>query len=308
MIQTNQTTVKEFIFLAFSSFHKFQIFLFIVIYLAYIACLSGNVFIIILIRVKPSLQTPMYYFISTLSTLEIFFVSAIIPKLLANLIEADNTISFAGCFTQLFVSDSLGATECFLLAVMAFDRDLAINNPLHYKVIMTQNICFGLAALPWALGFITVLIPTIYTASLKFCGPNEINHFYCYLAPMQNLICSNQFTSKLITNSAAIFATFFPFILILGFYVHIIFAILKMKGAKSKQKAFSTCSAHLIVVCLIYFAAFVVYLGPKNGHYGKFFALLYTVVTPVLNPFIYTFRNKDVKAAVWKLSEVHMGF
>uniref|UniRef100_A0A6I8S8Y6 G-protein coupled receptors family 1 profile domain-containing protein n=1 Tax=Xenopus tropicalis TaxID=8364 RepID=A0A6I8S8Y6_XENTR len=304
----NQTTVKEFVFLAFSSFHQFQIFLFIIIQLAYIVCLVENISVIILVRVKPSLHTPMYYFISTLSALELFVTSAIIPKLLANLIAADNTISFAGCFAQLFVSDSLGTTECFLLAVMAFDRDLAINNPLYYKVIMTQNTCFGLAALPWALGFITVLIPTIYTARLQFSGPNEINHFYCHLAPIQDLICSNQFTSKLITNSVAVFATFFPFILILGFYAHIIVAILKIKGTENKHKAFSTCSAHLIVVNLIYCAALFVYLGPKDGHYRKFFALLYTVVTPILNPLIYTFRNKEVKAAFSKLSAVHMGF
>ncbi|OCT68951.1 hypothetical protein XELAEV_18040259mg [Xenopus laevis] len=308
MNQTKHTTVKEFIFLAFSSFHQFQIFLFVVIHLAYIACLIGNISVIILVRAKPSLHTPMYFFISTLSTLEILFASAVIPKLLANLIAADETISFVRCFAQLYVSDSLGATECFLLAVMAFDRDLAINNPLHYKAIMTHNFCFGLAALPWALGFITVLIPTIYTAKLEFCGHNEINHFYCHLAPIQNLICANQFTSKLITNSAAMFATFSPFILILGFYTHIIIAILKMKGTRSKQKAFSTCSAHLIVVSLIYFSALFVYLGPKDGHYRKFFALLYTVVTPILNPFIYTFRNKDVKAALWKSSAEHMGF
>ncbi|KAE8587960.1 hypothetical protein XENTR_v10022229 [Xenopus tropicalis] len=306
MNQTNETTVKDFIFLAFSSFHQFQIFLFIVIQLAYIGCLIGNISVIILVRAKPSLHTPMYFFISTLSALEICFASAVIPKLLASLIAADNTISFAGCFAQLLVSDSLGATECFLLAVMAFDRDFAINNPLHYKVIMTQNTCIGLAALPWALGFITVLIPTIYMARSKFCGSNEINHFYCYLAPIKNMICSNQFTTILLTNSAAIFTTILPFIIILGFYTHIIVAISKIKGTKSKQKVFSTCSSHLIVVSLIYFAGIFGYLAPKDGPYGSFFGLLYTVVTPILNPFIYTFRNKEVKAALWKSSALRM--
>ncbi|OCT68952.1 hypothetical protein XELAEV_18040260mg [Xenopus laevis] len=306
MNQTNETTVEEFVFLAFSSFHKLQIVLFFVIQLAYIGCIIGNILVIILVRVKPSLHSPMYFFISTLSALEICFASAVVPKLLANLVGADNTISFVGCFTQLLVSDSLGATECFLLAVMAFDRDLAINNPLHYKVIMTQNICFGLAALPWVLGFITVLIPTIYMAKSKFCGSNVINHFYCYLAPIKNLICSNQLTTILITNAAAVFTTIFPFILILGFYTHIVFAISKIKGTKSKQKVFSTCSSHLIVVSLIYFAGIFGYLAPKDGPYGSFFGLLYTVVTPILNPFIYTFRNKEVKAAVWKTSALHM--
>ncbi|XP_075700736.1 olfactory receptor 10A4-like [Rhinoderma darwinii] len=296
----NRTIVTEFILLAFSSLQHLQFLLFIFILLAFISCVVGNTAILLLVRHERSLHTPMYFFICNFAILEIIFVSVTVPKLLANLVEVSRKISFTGCFVQLYAFNSLGVVECYLLAVMALDRDLAINNPLHYSSIMNKNLCIELAAAPWVIGFVIAAIPTTFTAQLEFCGPNEVNHFFCDLAPMQNIACSNPLVSNLVTSSAAIFATVVPFMIILGFYIHIIVTISKIKSTIGKQKAFSTCSSHLIVVSLFYCSAIVVYVRPKGSQHDKFLALMYTVVTPFLNPFIYTLRNKDVKSAVRK--------
>ncbi|KAM4663661.1 olfactory receptor 11L1-like [Discoglossus pictus] len=245
-----------------------------------------------------SLHTPMYLFISTFAVLEIMFVSVTVPKLLANLIARDNRISFTSCFIQLYSFNALGETEGVLLAVMAFDRNLAINNPLRYSAFMSKAFCIELAILPWVFGFIVAFIPTIFTAGLDFCGPNEVNHFFCDLAPLQNLDCSNPFISNIATLIAATLTVVLPFFIILGFYIHIIIAIFKINSTKGKQKAFSTCSSHLIVTSLLYLSAIIVYVRPRGSRNDKFLALIYTVVIPLLNPFIYTLRNNDVKRAL----------
>ncbi|XP_018424323.1 PREDICTED: olfactory receptor 11L1-like [Nanorana parkeri] len=300
MNDINKTVVTEFILIAFSSLKQFQTLLFVFILLTYIGCILGNCAILILVKNECALHTPMYFFISTFAFLEIIFVSVTIPKLLANLMDASRTISFGGCFAQLYAFNSLGVTECYLLAVMAFDRDLAINNPLHYTVIMKKSHCVKLAVAPWIIGIIIAFIPTIFTAHLEFCGLNEVNHFFCDLAPMQNLACSNPFISNVVTSTAAVFATVVPFVLILGFYVHIIQTIMKIKSSEGKQKAFSTCSSHLLVASLFYCTAIVVYVRPKGSQHDKFLALMYTAFTPLLNPYIYTLRNNDVKTALRK--------
>ncbi|KAM4663653.1 olfactory receptor 11L1-like [Discoglossus pictus] len=298
MENVNKTVVKEFILLAFYNFEKYQILLFTIILLAYIICVIGNIIIIILVKISHSLHTPMYLFISTFAVLEIMFVSVTVPKLLAILIVEDNIISFINCFIQLYALNALGETECFLLAVMAFDRNLAINNPLRYSAFMSKAFCIELAILPWILGFIIAFVPTIFTARLDFCGPNEVDHFFCDLTPMQNLDCSNPFISNMATLFAAIFTVILPFFVILCFYIHIIIAIFKINSAKGKQKAFSTCSSHLIVASLFYCSVIIVYVRPRGSHNDKFLALIYTVIIPLLNPFIYTLRNKNVKRAI----------
>ncbi|KAM4663654.1 olfactory receptor 5V1-like [Discoglossus pictus] len=297
----NKTMVNEFILLAFSSLHQYQILVFIIILLMYVITITGNFVIINLVKVETSLHTPMYFFISIFAALEISFVSVTVPKLLSNLIVANRKISFIGCFTQLFAFNALGVTECYLLAVMVFDRDLAINSPLRYGAIMNNIFCIELAVFPWIISFVIVLIPTIFTANLEFCGPNEINHFFCDLAPLQNLACSNPFISNIVTSIAAVFASLSPFIAIVGFYIHIMNTILKINSVEGKQKAFSTCSSHLIVAGLFYGTVIIVYIRPKGSQYDKFLALMYTIVIPLVNPFIYTLRNRDVKEALRKL-------
>ncbi|XP_069601403.1 olfactory receptor 6N1-like [Ranitomeya imitator] len=296
----NATTVTEFILLAFSDLQRLQIFLFLFVLLAFISCVVGNSVILVLVEYELTLHTPMYFFISDFALLEIIFASVTVPNLLAYLIEASQKISFTGCFAQLYAFNSLGVAECYLLVVMAFDRDIAINKPLHYSMIMNKTFCIELAVAPWIIGCVIAAIPTIFTAELEFCGPNEVNHFFCDLAPIQNLACSNPIVSNLVTSSAAIFASALPFLIILGFYIHIVALISQIKSTRGKKKAFSTCSSHLIVTCLFYGSVIIVYLRPKGSQHDKFLALIYTVIIPFLNPFIYTLRNKDVKAALRK--------
>ncbi|KAM9294485.1 olfactory receptor 10A7-like [Gastrophryne carolinensis] len=296
--EDNTTEVKEFILLAFSNLHDFQILLFLIILIAYVISVTGNLAIIILVKTELSLQTPMYSFISTFAILEIMFVTDMIPKLLDNLISKNKKISRIGCFAQMYAFNGLGITECYLLAVMAFDRDLAINNPLHYSSIMDKKLSTGLAVVPWIIGFSISLMTTAFTARLKYCGPNKINHFVCDLAPLQSLACSDPFISKVVTLLAAALATIIPFIIIIAFYIHIINTISKIKSAEGKQKTFSTCSSHLIVASMYYGTASIVYVRPNGSQYDKFLALMYTVLTPLLNPFVYTLRNSNVKNAL----------
>ncbi|KAM3918988.1 olfactory receptor 10A2-like [Leptodactylus fuscus] len=230
------------------------------------------------------------------------FVSVTVPNLLVILIQTDKTISFFGCFTQLYVFLALGVTECFLLSLMVFDRYLAITNPLRYSAIMTSQFCYKLAILPWLPGFGMPLLPTVETYLLEFCGPNKIDHFFCDLSAVQILACSDPFVRNITTVVTTFFSVVSPFFAILGFYIYIIYSVLKIKSNEGKTKAFSTCSSHLIVASLFYGSVIIVYCRPKGSHYDKFLALTYTVVTPLLNPFIYTLRNREVKNALGKVT------
>ncbi|XP_077319626.1 olfactory receptor 2B6-like [Lithobates pipiens] len=297
----NKTLVTHFILLAFSDLHQLQHVLFFVFLFTYVTCIVGNISIIALVNSEPSLHTPMYLFISVFSALEVMFVSVTVPKLLANLAVASNVISFSGCFTQMYIFNSLGVTECYLLAVMVFDRHLAINNPLRYSTIMTPVFCTVLAIFPWIIGFGIVLIPAILTAHLEFCGPNIIDHFFCDLAPLQKLACSDSFASSVSTSAAAVFDVVVPFLLIIGLYGHIITTISKIRSDEGKQKAFSTCTSHLIVASLFFGTAIIVYVKPEGTNYDKYLAFMYTAFTPMINPFIYTLRNRDVKKVFKKI-------
>ncbi|XP_069491501.1 olfactory receptor 6N2-like [Ambystoma mexicanum] len=299
----NRTLVNTFHILGFSSFHKFQRVLFVIILLTYLITITGNMLIIVVVRVESYLQSPMYLFVSTLSVLEIVYISVTVPKLLALLLGANPIISFVGCFTQLYVFHSLGISECFLLAVMAFDRYLAICKPLHYTTIMTNQLCIKLCALCWFVGFLAALIPAILTARIPFCVSNEINHFICDLGPLLSLACSDITLNIMVNTSVAGSAIIIPICSILGFYVNIIWAILQIKTTDGRYKAFSTCSSHLIVVGLFFGSTTIVYMRPKGGRsveHDKMFALMYAIITPMLNPFIYTLRNKDVREAFKK--------
>ncbi|XP_069807039.1 olfactory receptor 6N1-like [Dendropsophus ebraccatus] len=295
MAQRNKTMVEDFILLAFADLHRVQVFIFPCFLLTYITCIMGNLAIIVVVKLEPSLHKPMYFFISVFSTLEIMFVSVTVPKFLDILIAHHNTISFIGCFTQVYIFGSLGVTECYLLAVMVFDRHLAINNPLHYPTIMTHTACCGLAIFPWIIGFSILLVPVIFTAKLEFCGPNKIDHFFCDLAPIQSLACSDASISSMSTSIAGVVDIVLPFLIIIGFYVCIIMTVSKIKSKDGKQKAFSTCTSHLIVASLFYGTAMIVYVKPKGSNYDKYLSFMYTAITPTINPFIYTFRNRDVK-------------
>ncbi|CAI9570230.1 unnamed protein product [Staurois parvus] len=302
MEEFNITTIAGFVLLSFSDFHQYQAVIFVLALLTYVTSVIGNTAVIAFVQTEPSLHTPMYLFICTFSALEIMFVSSTVPKLLASLVSTNKNISFITCFTQLYVFNSLGVTECYLLAVMVFDRHLAIQHPLQYPAIMNTRLCNKLAVLPWMVGFGIVMAPTIITAQLEFCG-SEINHFFCDFAPLQSMACSIPLVLIVITSSIAFLDVVVPFIIILGFYVQIITTVLKIKSNEGKLKAFSTCSSHLIVASLFYGTATIVYVKPKGNQYDKFLALMYTAVTPFINPFIYTFRNRDVKSVLKKYIE-----
>ncbi|KAM9294520.1 olfactory receptor 10A3-like [Gastrophryne carolinensis] len=263
----------------------------------YITCIIGNVSIIVLVKTHPNLHVPMYFFISLFAVSEIMFVSVTIPKLLAILSSGDTGISAVGCFIQVYALHALGETECLLLALMAVDRYLAINNPLHYSTIMN----FGFGAFPWIAGLTISFIPAIFTFFLDYCGPNEIDQVFCDMAPLQNLACSNPLISSYAIIASAIITVIFPFITIVVIYINIIIVVLKINNKEGKKKAFSTCSSHLIVACLFYGSVIIVYIRPKGSHYDKFLSLMYTVVTPMLNPYIYTLRNTEVKQACRKI-------
>ncbi|XP_063803795.1 olfactory receptor 10AG1-like [Pseudophryne corroboree] len=297
MVETNQTVIKYFILFAFADLHLLQNLLVFVFLLTYITCIMGNMAIIVIIRIEPSLHTVMYFFISVFSFLEIIAVTITVPKLLANLISGNDIISFNQCFTQMYVFISSGATECYLLLVMVFDRHLAINNPLRYSTIMTPTFCISLAISPWIIGFSICLVPVIFTACLEFCGPNVIDHFFCDLTPLQNLACSDPFISNTATILATAINVELPFIIIIGLYIFIIRTVSKIKSKEGKQKAFSTCLSHLIVAILFFGTGTIVYGNPMGSRYDKYLAFMYTVFTPTSNPFIYTFRNRDVKKA-----------
>ncbi|XP_071972559.1 olfactory receptor 5V1-like [Engystomops pustulosus] len=301
MESRNKTSVTEFILLAFSEFHQYRIFLFILIFVTYIVCIVGNLVIILLVIGEHSLHTPMYFFISLFAAEEMLFVSIAIPKLLDNLITGDQKISFTGCFLQVYAFITLGQVECICIMIMAYDRHVAINKPLHYMVIMNKALCIRLAIIPWFIGFFNSLSVTLFTLFLDFCGPNKINHFLCDLAPLQSLACSNPCLAYTVTTTAATLGTIVPFLMIVGLYGKIIKTVSRIKSSSGKQKAFSTCSSHLIVALLFFCTAFVIYLRPAGSKYDKFYSLMYTVVTPVLNPFIYALRNRDVKNVLRKV-------
>ncbi|KAM9329470.1 olfactory receptor 1496-like [Gastrophryne carolinensis] len=275
--------------------HPFHNLLFFAFLLTYVTCIMGNISIIALVRAYSSLHTPMYLFISVFSGLEMLFVSVTIPNLLANLLSAHHVISYNGCFAQMYVFCSLGITENCLLAVMVFDRHMAINSPLHYFSVMNHSLCTKLIIFPWIIGFGTVLIPTLFTARLSFCGPNVIDHFFCDLAPLQKLACSDAFTSAMSTSFVAVLGVVGPFLTIIGLYIHIVSVVTRIKSTEGKKKAFSTCTSHLIVVSLFFGTAIIVYVKPEGTAYDKYLAFMYTAFTPMINPFIYTFRNRDVK-------------
>nr|XP_056720567.1 olfactory receptor 6F1-like [Euleptes europaea] len=299
----NQTMTTEFILLGFGTGREAQIpllFLFLVIY---IMTISGNILIVVLVVFDQHLHTPMYYFLGNLSCLETFYSSAILPRVLYSLLTGDRSISFIGCFAQNYFFGMLVTTECFLLAAMSIDRYLAICKPLHYATVMNNKLCSQLAAGSWMGGWLAITITTSFMSQLIYCGANEMDHFFCDFAPLVNLSCSNTRTVTVLSFILSSVCAFPPFFLTLATYVCIITSILQIPSASGRQKAFSTCSSHLLVVIIFYGTLIVVYVLPNSStlrDLNKVFSLLYTILTPLANPLIYSLRNKEVKGALKK--------
>ncbi|XP_048952586.1 olfactory receptor 10AG1-like [Canis lupus dingo] len=303
-IEGNLSSVVAFVLMGFSDLPNIQGFLFGIFFLIYMSILIGNGLIIIITRVDSVLQTPMYFFLANFSTLEICYVSVTLPRILVNLWTQDRSISWLGCATQMCFFLMLGATECFLLAVMAYDRYVAICNPLHYPLIVNHKMCVQLAVGAWLSGIPVQIGQTCQVFSLPFCGSNQINHFFCDIPPLIKLACGDTSLNEMCVFVVAILFVMIPFLFILGSYVKIISTILKLSSARGRSKAFSTCSSHIIVVLLFFGSATITYLRPKSNHSArtdKMLSLFYTIVTPMFNPLIYSLRNKDVITALKKL-------
>ncbi|XP_012885958.1 PREDICTED: olfactory receptor 10C1-like [Dipodomys ordii] len=305
MDHTNYTWTPTFILTGFTTTRTLQPLAFLGTLCIYVLTLAGNLFIIILVKTDSGLSTPMYFFISVLSFLELWYVSTTVPTLLHTLLHGRSPIPSAACFLQLYVFHSLGMTECYLLGVMALDPYLAICRPLHYHALMSRQVQLCLAGSTWVAGFSAALVPAGLTASLPFCL-KDVDHYFCDLAPLMKLACVDTSWHAQVYISVIGMINTCNLALILGLYGGIVKAVLKLPSAASRAKAFSTCSSHIIVVTLFFGSAFIVYVGPAEiqaeGR-DKLIALVYTFLTPFLNPIIYTLRNKEVKEAVKRVTQ-----
>nr|XP_004657516.1 olfactory receptor 2Y1 [Jaculus jaculus] len=299
----NTSFVRGFILVGFSDWPQLELFLFIFILIFYSLTIFSNTTIIALSQLDLRLHTPMYFFLSHLSFLDLCFTTSTVPQLLINLRGLDRTISYGGCVAQLYIYLALGSTECVLLVVMAFDRYVAVCRPLHYMTIMHPKLCQAMALSSWAGGFVNSLIQTGLMMAMPLCG-HRLNHFFCEMPVFLKLACEDTGGTEAKMFVARVIVVTLPAALILCSYVHIAQAVLKIKSMAGRRKAFGTCGSHLLVVCLFYGSANYTYLQPIHSYSekeGKFVALFYTIITPILNPLIYTLRNKDVKGAFWKV-------
>ncbi|KAL2770550.1 olfactory receptor 11L1, partial [Daubentonia madagascariensis] len=300
----NASTVTEFQLLGFQNLLEWQTLLFAIFLFIYFLTITGNVVIISVVNQDQRLHSPMYTFLKHLSFLEIWYTSTIVPLLLANLLSWGQAISFSTCMAQLYFFVFFGATECFLLAMMAYDRYLAICRPLHYSFLMSSEICTKLVAISWLTGVGTGFLPSLMISKLDFCGPNQINHFFCDLPPLMQLSCSSVYITEMAILILSVAVLCICFFLTLVSYVFIVSSILRIPSASGQMKTFSTCGSHLAVVTIYYGTMISMYVRPKahlSPEANKIISVFYTVITPLLNPVIYSLRNKDFKEAVRKV-------
>ncbi|KAG9467070.1 hypothetical protein GDO78_015667 [Eleutherodactylus coqui] len=308
MEQLNLTVSPRFNLLGLSTDPQLKVIYFLIFLIMYLMTILGNLLLITVVRINPALHSPMYFFLTNLAIIDICFSSSVVPVLLRNTLSKDKSISFLGCATQMYVSLTLGATECLLLAIMAYDRFAAICRPLHYNTIMNKTLCFYLAVGSLSAGLIDSLLQVSFTFQLSFCNCLNINNYFCEVPAFIRMSCGDTFVNDLSLYITGGFILVCAFFLTLISYAHIISSILKITSSQGRQKSFSTCASHLTVVSLYYGTLMFMYLRPhskKNCHYAtetdKILPILYTAVTPMLNPFIYSVRNKDVKSTLINL-------
>ncbi|XP_008830473.2 olfactory receptor 10AG1-like [Nannospalax galili] len=302
--KSNITTITEFILLGFSDVPQLKWFLFGMFFLVYLAILMCNSIIILVTRMDPALQTPMYYFLNNFSFVEICYVTVTIPRMLMDICAPKGNISLLNCAIQVWFFFTFAGIECLLLTVMAYDRYVAICKPLLYALIMNHRVCVQLVAASWVSVILVVTAQTYQIFSLSFCGSNRINHFFCDVPPILRLACEETFANNLAIFIVSAVLIMVPFLLITVSYGKIICSILQLSSAGGRSKAFSTCSSHLTVVVLYYGTFAITYIRPNpnaSEGVGKIVSLFYTVLSPLLNPIIYTLRNKEISAALSKL-------
>ncbi|KAG6539646.1 olfactory receptor [Crotalus adamanteus] len=296
----NETGITRFILLGLGNNTELWPFLFLLFLVIYLVIIIGNLLIIVLVANDQQLHTPMYFFLGNLSCLETFYSSTILPKMLSNLLTGDRTITVSGCLSQYYFFGCCVAIETFLLAAMSYDRYLAICRPLLYTSVMNRNLCFQLISGAWLNGLMANSIVVFLIAQFSFCGPNVIDHYFCDLSPLEKLTCSDPSLLKIIVFLLTFIFTLAPFFLTVSSYVCIIASIIRIQSTTGRQKAFSTCSSHLMVVCLFYGTIIIVYMLPDTPtlrQLNKIFSVFYTILTPLANPLIYTLRNKEIHKA-----------
>ncbi|XP_056373478.1 olfactory receptor 6F1-like [Hyla sarda] len=301
LLHCNETKVTFFIFLGFPGTYQLQLFYFCILLVIYILTVLANLLIITMVILNVHLHIPMYFFLSNFAVLDTWCSTAVIPKTLSYLVTQNKVISHSGCLAQLCFVFSVGPTEFFLLTVMAYDRYLAICFPLQYVTMMSRQICLYLAIGSWMSGFFTGWTLTIPTALLNFCGPNLIDHFFCDYVPVVKLSCSDTSISETVFFSFAWVVVLTSLIFITVSYYSIIKTILQIPSSLGRQKAFSTCAAHLTVVIIFYGTVVFMYIRPRASFFSdkdKIISLFYTVITPLLNPLIYSLRNREFKKAM----------
>ncbi|XP_004705313.1 olfactory receptor 2A12-like [Echinops telfairi] len=300
----NQSWVAEFILLGFSSDSISNRILFIVFLILYLSSILGNGLIVILICLDSHLHTPMYFFLCILSLLDMGYVTTTMPQMLVHLLTHSQDISFAGCWMQMYVFGALGLSEGIIFVVMAYDRYVAICYPLRYTIMLSWGLCTRLAAGTWVCGFSFSLIHTFLTMRLPYCGPNIVNHYFCEGPSVRSLACMDTHLIEMVDLVMGVFMVATPVSLILASYIRITLAILKIKSTRGRFKAFSTCASHLTVVTFFYGPATYIYMRPNSNYSSecdKQVSLFYNVFTALLNPIVYSLRNKDIKGAFLKV-------
>ncbi|XP_034277580.1 putative olfactory receptor 2B8 [Pantherophis guttatus] len=305
--ESSQSYHGEFILLGVADRPYLEMLLFGLVLTCYMITLLGNTTIIIVSRLDPHLHIPMYFFLSNLSFLDLCYTTSLGPHMLMNFWRKNKTITYGACVAELYISLALGSTECILLAVMAYDRYAAICHPLRYTTIMSQSLCFSLATVSWGSGFSNSVIQTVMTLSLPRCGQNQIDHFFCEVPALIKLACvDTSFYEAELFASSVVFLLL-PLGLITVSYSYIVAAVLRIRSAEGKSKAFNTCASHLMVVSLFYGSAISSYLQSPSNYsrdQGKMISLFYTFVTPMLNPLIYTLRNKEIQKAIQRIIKI----
>ncbi|XP_077326906.1 olfactory receptor 1468-like [Lithobates pipiens] len=303
MDQRNVTRITQIHLLGFQIPLSITFLVFFLFLVMYFVTICGNLLIITLVSYSKSLHSPMYFFLSQLSIYDILLSTDILPNMMRTVLVKKTIMSFSECLTQFYCLAMTETSECLLLTVMSWDRYLAICQPLHYSLKMNYQVCWILVILCWILGIFLLLTYSLTIANLQFCGPNIIDHFFCDFDPIMQLSCSDTTIAHLETTVLGFIVVVFPFLTIFVSYSYIIATILKIPSITGRQKVFSTCSSHLTVVSIFYGTLVCVYLAPKRGKtqtINKLLSLLYTVVTPMVNPIIYSLRNKDLKKAFRK--------
>ncbi|XP_020742821.2 olfactory receptor 12D2-like [Odocoileus virginianus] len=301
-VMLNQTSVTEFLLLGVTDNQVLQPVLFVVFLAIYIVSLAGNGAILVVVISDPRLHSPMYFFLGNLSCLDICYSTVTLPKMLEHFLSTHKAISFSGCISQLHFFHFLGSTESMLLAVMGFDRFVAICKPLRYPLIMSHQVCIQMAVTIWIIGFFHALLHSVMTSHLNFCGSNHIRHFFCDVKPLLELACGDTELNEWLLNTVTGTFAIGPFFLTLLSYSYIItYLFFKTHSCSMLHKALSTCVSHFMVVVLFYAPVVFTYTRPATGSFveqERIIAIIYSLVTPVLNPLIYTLRNKEVKGAL----------